>query len=269
MDVRSGIIGFAKGGVRMSTVSAAAPFHTERVPVWLPIWREALAGVDWLALRSSPVFYGFGVPHGDGAPVVLVPGFMGNDYYLYEMYFWLKRIGYRPYMSNIGVNADCLNLLIGKLSSTINKAHVETGRQVHMIGHSLGGVLARSMTVRHPQWVASVTTLGSPFRGISSHPLVLQTADRVRKRIVKKKNLEATPDCYTSLCDCEAVNNMQEIFPNSVRQTAIYTKTDGIVDWKVCITDNPESNFEVRGTHVGLVFNASVYQLVATHMASK
>lgn len=55
-------------------------------------------------------------PHGDGAPVVLVPGFMGNDYYLYEMYFWLKRIGYHPYMSNIGVNADCLNLLIGKLS---------------------------------------------------------------------------------------------------------------------------------------------------------
>lgn len=253
----------------MSTVSAATPFHRERIPVWLPIWREALAGIDWLALRSSPVFYGLGIPHGAGDPVVLVPGFMGNDFYLYEMYYWLKRIGYRPYMSKIGVNADCLNLLIGKLSSTINKAHAETGRQVHLVGHSLGGVLSRSTTVRHPQWVASVTTLGSPFRGISSHPLVLETADRVRKRIVKKKNLEATPDCYTSICDCEAVSNMHEIFPDSVRQTAIYTKSDGIVDWKVCVTDDPASNFEVKGTHVGLVFNASVYQLIAKRLAKQ
>lgn len=248
---------------------SAAPFHKERIPVWRPIWREALVGIDWVALHSSPVYYGLGIPQGDGSAVVLIPGFMGTDHYLYEMYYWLKRIGYRPYMSKIGVNADCLNLLIGKLSSTINQAHDETGKKVHLIGHSLGGVLARSTTVRHPKWVESVTTLGSPFRGISSHPYVLEMGDRVRSRIVrKKKYVETQPDCYTAFCDCEAVTNMMSIFPDSVHQTAIYTKTDGIVDWKVCVTQTPANNFEVMGTHVGLVFNASVYHIVATRLAS-
>ena len=50
----------------------------------MPIWRESLAGLDWLALRTSPVFYGCGVPRGDGAGVVLVPGFLGTDWYLLE-----------------------------------------------------------------------------------------------------------------------------------------------------------------------------------------
>jgi hypothetical protein len=56
----------------------------------LPLWREAFTGIDWLALKASPVFYGLGIPRGDNSPVVLIPGFMGNDWYLLELYFWLK-----------------------------------------------------------------------------------------------------------------------------------------------------------------------------------
>ena len=62
-------------------------------PQNLPIWREALLGVDWLSLRVSSVHRGVGVPRGDGSPVVLVPGFMGSDRYLSDMRNWLSRIG--------------------------------------------------------------------------------------------------------------------------------------------------------------------------------
>ena len=63
------------------------------------IWREALWALDWLSLRLSPVYLGFGVPRGDGGAVVLVPGFLTTDVYLAELYLWLRRIGHRPYLS--------------------------------------------------------------------------------------------------------------------------------------------------------------------------
>ena len=54
------------------------------------------------------------MPHGDDSGVVIIPGFLANDIYMMQMYAWLKRIGYRPYYSGIGLNADCPNLLIGR-----------------------------------------------------------------------------------------------------------------------------------------------------------
>jgi pimeloyl-ACP methyl ester carboxylesterase len=230
-----------------------------------PLWREIFVGLDWLALRSSPVYYGFGVPRGDGSAVIVIPGFMGTDMYLQEVYYWLRRIGYRPYMSRIGWNAECVNTLVDRLSETITKAQAETGGKVHLIGHSLGGVIARSATAQRPDRVASVITLGSPFRGIRSHPLVLAAGERVRERI-RRQNGHLPPDCYTGYCGCAAVNAVQRGFPETVLQSAVYTKSDGVVDWRVCVTDDPATNFEVPGTHVGLVFNATVYGLIAKRL---
>ena len=153
----------------------------------LPIWFESLVGVDWTLLHISPVYYGFGVPKGDGSPTIVVPGFLGSDIYLYELYLWLSRIGYTSYLSNIGWNADCLNTLTEKLIATIKKANDETGKKVHLIGHSLGGVLSRSAAVQHPDLVESVITLASPFRGVRSHPGVLEMSERIRKRIFREE----------------------------------------------------------------------------------
>ena len=59
---------------------------------------------------------------------------------------------------------------------------------------------------------------------------------------------------------------VQTALPDTVLQSALYTKSDGVVDWRVCVTDDAEVNFEVPGTHVGLVFNASVYGLIAKRL---
>ena len=97
-------------------------------------------------------------------------------------------------------------------------------------------------------------------------PLVLATAERVRNRI-NIKNGGDKPDCYTGFCNCEAITGLTVPFPESVRNTAIYTKADGIVDWRYCINDDPANDFEVRGTHVGLAFNHQVYRLIAERLA--
>jgi triacylglycerol lipase len=243
--------------------AASAPFARDQQPAPVPIWREGLAGLDWLALRASPVFYGCGVPRGDGSAAVLVPGFLGTDWYLLELHGWLARLGYRPHLSRIGRNAECLDVLSSRLFDTVETARAATGRPVHLIGHSLGGLLARSLAARRPELIASVVTLGSPFRGIRTHPIVLLASDQVRAQIRR----EARPDCYTGFCRCPAVSGLAAPIPASVPQLAVYTRTDGIVDWRVCVNDDPATDVEVSGTHVALVANPGAYRAIALHLA--
>ena len=233
----------------------------------LPIWFESLVGVDWTLLHISPVYFGFGVPKGDGSAVIVVPGFLGSDFYLYELYLWLSRIGYKPYLSGIGWNADCLNTLSEKLITTIKRAHEETGKKVHLVGHSLGGVLSRSAATQYPDLVESVITLASPFRGVRSHPKVIEMSEKIRRRIFKKTDKADYPNCYTGHCNCITVTALQSYLPKKVRQSAIFTKSDGIVDWHNCRSRFKENNFEVTGTHIGLVYNFQVYKLIGKRLS--
>jgi triacylglycerol lipase len=235
----------------------------------VPLWQEALFGVEVLLLRATPAYYGFGVPHGDGSGVVIIPGFLGTDMYLMEIFAWLRRIGYSPYFSGIGLNAECPNLLIRRhLNETTDRALRETGRPIHVIGHSLGGIIARSLAGQRPDDVASVITLGSPFRGTVAHSRVLKAAEIVRKGIQLKHGQGVLPDCYTGRCTCQFLDTLRRDLPPGIVETAIYTKTDGVVDWRYCITGNPAVDVEVPGTHIGLVFNPSVYDVVARRLAA-
>jgi pimeloyl-ACP methyl ester carboxylesterase len=234
-----------------------------------PLWRESFVALDWIALHTAPVFYGLGIPHGDGSPVITVPGFMATDLYLQELHCWLRRIGYRPYVSEIGRNADCIAVLVDRLTETIQKAYDETHRTVHLIGHSLGGVLALSARSLRPDIIASVITLGAPFRGIRSHPMVLEMSKIVRDRIRTARGNVSKPGCFTGYCDCDAVAALKIHCPHPIRHTAVYTRTDGIVDWRVCINDDPATDVEVQSTHIGLAFNPYVYELIADRLSQK
>lgn len=234
----------------------------------LPIWREALVGLDWLSLRASAVYRAIGVTPGDGSAVVLVPAFLLSDRYLGDLHQWLGRIGYRPYMSGIGRNMNCPNVLTDRLRVTLERARDETGRPVHVVGHSLGGVIARSATMRWPDLVASVITMASPFRGIHGHPLILRAQSLVRGLIIARSDDPMLyENCYTGQCGCDFVKALKRPFTEHVPQTAIYTKTDGVVDWRRCVNDDPDNDIEVTGTHVGMVFNPQVYRHIADRLA--
>lgn len=232
------------------------------------IWTEALFGAEVLLLHASPVYYGFGVPRGDGSAVVIIPGFLGTDLYLTELHGWLARIGYRPYFSGIGVNAECPNLLIQRnLNHTLETALGETGRKIHLIGHSLGGVIARSVAGQRSEDVASVITLASPIRGTLSNHTVIHAAEAVRLRIVQEHGQDVLPHCYTGRCTCNFINSLRREVPAVMVQTAIYTRHDGIVDWRYCMTRDSEVDFEVPGTHIGMAFNPAAYAIVADRLA--
>jgi len=231
-------------------------------------WTEALFAAEILLLHATPVYYGMGVPHGDDSPVVIIPGFLGTDLYLMELHGWLARIGYRPYYSGIGINADCPNLLIQRhLNETVDTALRETGRKVHLVGHSLGGVIARSVAGQRPKDVASVITLAAPIRGTVTNRAIVHVADAVRWHILQEHGERVLPQCYTGRCTCNFVDYLRRNVPKSMIQTAIYTRHDGIVDWRYCMTMNPQNDFEVLGTHIGMAFNPTAYSIVAERLA--
>jgi triacylglycerol lipase len=257
---------------RRDVPTAAAPrdgagFHPQHAAVPLPIWRELFGGREMAVLRQSPVYWGFGVPHGCGAPVVVVPGLLATDVHLTEFLLWLRRIGYRPYASGLGINADCPNLLLPVLATTIERAHCETGRHVHLIGHSFGGLLARAVATGLRHRVGSVITLAAPFRGVSVHPAVLCVAGTVRNLILLRRGSLVRPGCYTGECTCDFVRRLHAGIPRSLYAASIYSKTDGVVDWRSCRSDECNQNFEVPATHTGLLFNPIVYQTVAHCLA--
>lgn len=254
----------------MGTIAVPEPdVQEEFQSTALPLWREALVGVDWLALRFSDVYRGIDVQPGDGSAVVVVPGFLGSDGYLTSLHRWLRRMRYTAYMSGIGRNIECPNILAERLIERVEEAYQETEGKVHLIGHSLGGVIARAVAGLHPERIASVVTMASPFRGVRAHPLILQAAAFVRRRIHLRRDAPSVPaECYSGFCRCETLNALREPLPASVPQLVIYTKSDGVVDWRFCVTGDPKVDMEVSGTHVGLVFNPQVYRHIAAHLTS-
>jgi pimeloyl-ACP methyl ester carboxylesterase len=234
-----------------------------------PIWRELLAGLDWLSLRLSPVYVGCGVPRGQGEPVVVVPGFLGNDGYLVELFTWLARVGYRPYFSNIGQNADCPNHLSSVLLETVRRAREETGMPVRLIGHSLGGMLARNLALEYPDDVAAVISLGSPFRDtVRAHPAILAAADALRRKGGRGGiGANVRPSCFSGHCTCEFTKNMLAPEEYEVPHFSVFSRYDGVVDWESCAEEDPALNDEVNCTHVGMAFHPGVFRVIGRRLA--
>ena len=234
----------------------------------ISIWSEVLFAAELLMLHVAPVYYGVGTTHGDGSAVVLIPAFLCPDFYLTPLQQWLERIGYNAFFSGIRFNAECPNLLIRRqLNETVERALAKSGRRVHLIGHSLGGIIARSIAAQRPADIASVITLGAPFRGTVAHSSILQAAEMVRRRILANHGTGVLPECYTGHCTCDFLNSLKSTMPASVLETAVYTQDDGVVDWRYCRTNDPEADFSVSGTHIGLAFNPSVYTIIAQRLS--
>ena len=93
-----------------------------RVVAWLSsrtTWSgsKRRRSAELAGLHSDPVFYGRGVPRGDGRLVVVVPGLFGNDMYLQPLRGWLQRMGYSATRSSLTLNAGCPNRLAVRSSA--------------------------------------------------------------------------------------------------------------------------------------------------------
>jgi hypothetical protein len=131
-------------------------------------------------------------------------------------------------------------------------------------------MLARAAGHREPALVKQVITMGSPFRSVRAHPLVLSAANFVRSNIMRERQhrREVTSSCFTPECSCQFVTELRDDpQPDDFQRNAIFSKCDGVVDWRSCVEDDAELNCEVTATHIGMAFNPDVYRTVANLLA--
>jgi len=217
------------------------------------------------SLLCSPVYHGKQVQRGNGQPVLLIPGFFAGDWMMALMAGWLNRLGYRAYFSGINWNVDCPNLTSELLGWRLDQIAQETDHPITVIGHSLGGMLARFLCVNFPEQVNHAIAIGSPIDGtLRVNPLVPFTFRVLRSVRLRRK--ETLPTCGSHKCSCQFVQTISAALPIGRKFTSIFTKQDEVVDWRACI-DPQGANLEVSGRHISLVVNPAVYRILADLLA--
>jgi pimeloyl-ACP methyl ester carboxylesterase len=116
---------------------------------------------DRIAGRRMP--YATLTPVRSVDPVVLVPGFMAGDSSLLLMSRYLRKLGYRTYRSTMHANVGCTQAASYALERRIEAIAIKRDRKVTVVGHSLGGLLARTIAGRRPDLVEAIVTMGSPI----------------------------------------------------------------------------------------------------------
>jgi triacylglycerol lipase len=232
----------------------------------IPIWREGLVAFERAALMRSDVWRGEGIPHGDGNPVMLIPGFLAGDPSLGLMAQWLKRIGYRPCRAGIRANVDCAARALERLETQLERHAERHGRKVTIIGHSRGGTMARVLAVRRPDLLDGVVCLGSPLKDqLAIHPLV-----HAQVKAVALLGTLGTRGLFSYNCNSTCCASVEEQlaapFPEGVRFASVYSCSDGVVDWRACL-DPAARHIEVDSTHVGMAVNPAVFYVLSRLLA--
>jgi pimeloyl-ACP methyl ester carboxylesterase len=248
---------------------AGRSYALDEPPRW---WGRPLAETRWslelTRLLVDPVFAGFGVPHGDGRPVVLMPGLGAGDQSLAVLAAWLYRIGYAPRVCGFVANVDCSDRAFARVMRRVEQLHGRHGRRVALIGHSRGAHYARAAGASRPEQVSHAISLGADLQGMFGISLPTTYAVRAVRLGVELTGRAREPRCMSAGCQCEFARAFRASFPGDrVQMTSVYSRQDGVVQWQRSIISEADC-VEVTGSHTGLVFNRKVYRVIADALAA-
>jgi len=196
------------------------------------------------------------LPKGDGHPVYVIPGFMADSQSTGMLRRWLERMGYDAMSWGLGRNLGPRGDLQQRMVESVAQIADHYAQPVSLIGQSLGGVFAREIAKTRPDHVRQVITLAAPFGQTASNgtsPAVM--------RLFELASGQNADDLRSAMGDLQS--------PPPVPSTSIFSKTDGIANWKTCIEQESDTteNIEVFGSHCGMGFNPAVYYIIADRLS--
>ena len=211
-------------------------------------WRVALevGRLVWSTPRLAAA------PRGDGRIVVCSPGIGAPESTMAPLRAYLRLLGHDSRHWGEGRNSGDLRVHVPSLVARVEAMVRESGREVDLVGWSLGGVASREVARERPDLVRRVVTLGSPVVG---GPLHTVFADRYEDGLGAR------------LAASSAAREVER--PLQVPVTAVWTRRDGVVHWRACVDESsPDvTNVEVGSTHLGLGIDPDVWLLVARTLA--
>jgi triacylglycerol lipase len=195
-------------------------------------------------------------------PVLLVPGFMAGDSTLKGMGAMLRGAGYRTYRSQIHVNVGCTREAADRLERRLEAIAIRRGRKVSIVGHSLGGMLARGLAARRPDLVHGIVSMGSPILAPGAvHGVLAWDAEMLTRLARAGFGGLMSEDCVAGSCARSSFEETQRPLDPEVGFTSIYSRRDGIIDWRACL-DPAADAIEVPTSHVGMAFDPVVFDAV-------
>lgn len=192
-------------------------------------------------------------PRGDGHPVLVLPGLLAGDFSTAPLRRFLRELCYDARGWKRGLNLGPTPEIQKQLERRLLHLNDRHGRQVSLVGWSLGGLYARELARNHPDRVRLVITMGSPFRDV--------TATHASRLVPIRPGGRPLHEAQ------ELLAYLRQPLP--VPTTSIYSETDGIVHWQSCLEqEGPErENVEVHCSHTGMGFHPDVLSVVADRLA--
>jgi pimeloyl-ACP methyl ester carboxylesterase len=194
--------------------------------------------------------------HGDKSPVLVIPGFTATDASTAVLRAYLRTWGHWAHGWRLGANLGPTAKTLAAIRERLEAVHARHGRPVTLIGQSAGGTYARYLAREQPDMVRQVITLGSPIQIVSGDgSSVTKMARRLEHRFDQEFHRVA--------------DHQRGVLP--VPATSIYTRSDGIVRWQVCldIVDDRHENVEVFATHSGLAVNPASLHVIADRLGQR
>ncbi len=195
-----------------------------------------------------------GAAKGDGHDVLFLPGFLWSDRSTRIMRRQIAGLGYRTHGWELGNNRGptTIGATGERLAERVQAILCNGGGRLSLVGHSLGGIMARNFALQNPELVRQVVCVGSPFvrdfRGVNSTVVRLH-------------------DWLTGVSS--AAETLTRPEPLQVPVTAIFSILDGLVAPPVCteLTAERAENIGVYGSHVGMMVNPAVYYALADRLS--
>jgi triacylglycerol lipase len=226
-------------------------------------------GTEVAALLRSPTWRGEGITRSEGDAVLLIPGFLAGDGSLALMTRWLRNMGYHTKSAGLRANIDCSAETCTRIEDRLERLAESRGRRVAIVGQSRGGVLAKAIAAKRPDLVSGVVALGSPLISqLKIHPLVLAQVGLVAALGSVGRRGHFSHRCLTGECCKEFRDALAGPFPEDVGLVSIYSRRDGIVDWRGCLDPAAEAHIEVRSSHCGMSVNATAYRATGRSLAA-
>lgn len=220
------------------------------LPLFLVEGQRALAEAFTL-LPASPLLSR--APRGDGHPVMVLPGFTGDDISTGVLRGYLRQRGLDAHPWLLGRNLGMPGS-VSRIVERVAELYGRSDRKVSLVGWSLGGIYAREVAKQIPHQVRQVITLGSPF------------ADAGRET-----NVSRLFELLSGRSRAELGHDLRERLRTAppVPSTAILSRTDGVAHWRACREmEGPQAeNIEVPSSHYGLGVNPLVLYAIADRLA--
>jgi|CXWL01.1.fsa_nt_gi pimeloyl-ACP methyl ester carboxylesterase len=234
-----------------AAAAAAAVEVSHKAPSPFLLALEARAVFEWAAYVMAWPWMRF-APKGDGHPVLVLPGLIAGDTSTWPLRHFLGQLGYAAYPWDLGANFGPRGDTVAKLIARITEIQRHHNQKISLIGWSLGGAMARALAGHLPGQVRNVITLGSPLGG---HPRA-NHAWRL---------FEAVSGWRVDDPELEQLTGQPLVMPS----TSIFSKADGIVNWRVSVAPKHESseNIEIAASHLGLGVNPLALFAIADRLS--